>query len=60
MYNYVCEACGKRFEELVAYSQRDEVACPACQGEARVLVSSFATKMSGGGSAPAPVRPRFS
>mgnify|MGYP001312039975 CR=1 FL=1 len=60
MYNFLCEACGNRFEELVSYNRRDEVACPACQGRAKVLVSSFATKVSGGGySAPAPARPRF-
>lgn len=61
MYNFECTACGKRFEDLVAYSRRDAVTCPGCSGQARVLVASFAAKVSGGGgSAPAPARPRFS
>jgi len=62
MYSYECEQCGKRFEELVSFSRRDEVKCPACEGQARVLVSSFAAKVGGGGSsASAPsAAPRFS
>lgn len=61
-YNFRCEQCGKRFEELVAYDRRNEVPCPACQGETRVLVSSFAVRGGGSGTvsvAPAPA-PRFS
>lgn len=62
-YNFQCEQCGKRFEELVAYDRRNEVVCPTCQGETRVLVSSFAVRGGGGGGtlSAAPVSaPRFS
>lgn len=62
-YNFHCETCGKRFEELVAYDRRHEVRCPECKGEAKVLVSTFAVKGGGGGSAPtfsAPARSGFS
>lgn len=31
---YVCEKCGKRFEELVK-SHLDEVFCPVCKEKAR-------------------------
>ncbi len=55
LYNFECRHCGHRFEELVSYARRDEVRCPACGGEARVMVSSFAVG-AGGGSSPAPVR----
>ncbi|MFZ5817610.1 MAG: FmdB family zinc ribbon protein [Bacillota bacterium] len=60
MYHFECESCGKRFEELVAYSRRDEMTCPDCHSQTRVLVSSFAAKVGGGGSSlSAPARPRF-
>lgn len=56
MYNFACESCDKRFEELVSFSRRDQVRCPVCGGETRVLVSGFAVQgggsSSGGGSAP--------
>lgn len=61
IYQFGCEACGKQFEELVPYSRRDEVTCPDCEGHTRVLLSAFATKVSGGSSqrtAPA-AAPRF-
>jgi putative FmdB family regulatory protein len=47
LYEYACDACGRRFERLVR-TFREEVACPAC-GSASVekLLSTFA--MAGGG-----------
>jgi putative FmdB family regulatory protein len=40
IYEFECEECGVRFEELVAASAED-VACPACGGrETRRLLSS--------------------
>ncbi|HEY3367273.1 MAG TPA: zinc ribbon domain-containing protein [Symbiobacteriaceae bacterium] len=61
MYNFECRECGKRFEELAAYDRRNEMRCPACQGETRVLVSGFAVRTaSGSGAVSAPAAPRFS
>ncbi|HYF94697.1 MAG TPA: zinc ribbon domain-containing protein [Symbiobacteriaceae bacterium] len=51
MYNFACEECGKRFEEIVAYNRRHEVKCPDCQGATRVLISGFAVKSGGTGAA---------
>lgn len=53
MYNFQCEKCGKRFEEIVAYDRRGEVRCPECSGDARVLVSAFAVRGAGSRAAPA-------
>lgn len=56
MYSFVCKDCGKRFDDLVAYSQRDQVICPDCGGKTQVQVSAFAVKgggLSGSGAAPA-------
>ena len=65
VYNFVCQQCDKRFEDLVPFSRRDQVHCPTCGGETRVGVSKFAFGGSGGGSgatvsAPAPARGGFS
>ena len=51
IYEYSCPDCGDKFELLRSFSQVDEVAlCPACNSEARRLVSAFASfsKDSGG------------
>lgn len=61
MYSFQCEKCGKRFDEIVSYDRRNQVKCPACSGDAQVLVSSFAVKGGGGSAAgAAPVRSGFS
>lgn len=62
MYSFACEGCGKRFDELVSYSQRDQVRCPDCQAETRVLIAAFAVQGSSSAKvAPAvPVRSPFS
>lgn len=59
LYNYECQQCGKRFEELVAYDKREAVVCPNCQGKTKVLVSAFAVK-AGGSTSAAPARSPFS
>jgi putative FmdB family regulatory protein len=53
LYEYACDACGRRFERLVR-TFREEVACPAC-GSAAVekLLSTFAMAGVGGGAEPA-------
>lgn len=50
MYSFRCESCGKQFDELVPFSRRSEVRCPACGGPTRVLVSSCAAVVGGGGA----------
>ena len=32
LYQYVCETCGKAFEELTSVEKRDDVVCPVCGG----------------------------
>ena len=45
LYEYECEACGERFEQLVgppAGASPDELACPACGShELRKLISDY-------------------
>lgn len=62
IYNFACEQCGKRFEELVAYERREDVTCPECQGPAKVRISGFAvqTGSSGGAAVSKPSRSPFS
>ena len=45
IYEYVCESCESRFEELMSSSTADAPHCPAC-GSASVTraYSSFGTK----------------
>jgi putative FmdB family regulatory protein len=58
IYEYRCETCAERFEELVRHLD-DPVACPQCGGErAERLLSTFAGV--GGGSAPMPDYSRLS
>jgi putative FmdB family regulatory protein len=44
IYEYRCETCGRGFEELTSFAERDRArACPSCEStRTRVLVSSFA------------------
>jgi putative FmdB family regulatory protein len=51
MYEYRCQNCGAKFDELVPSAQipDSDVACPQCgEYEAQKLMSAFAS--SGGGS----------
>ena len=52
LFEFTCTDCGKSFEELVrSASAVSEVTCPACQSQqVRKKVSTFASKVSGGGS----------
>jgi putative FmdB family regulatory protein len=50
IYEYRCESCAERFEELVR-RPGDPVACPACGGtEAERLLSTFAGVGAAGGT----------
>jgi putative FmdB family regulatory protein len=52
IYEYRCETCAERFEELVRRPD-DPVACPECGGDrAERLLSTFAGVGGGGSAAP--------
>ena len=62
VYEYRCEACGERFEQLVRSIRQEpqEVHCPACRGtEVRRLISAPVVHASreGGSSDAAGDRP---
>ncbi|HZO96199.1 MAG TPA: zinc ribbon domain-containing protein [Gaiellaceae bacterium] len=45
LYEYRCESCSERFEELVSASAAEAPPCPACGAAgARRLFSTFATE----------------
>lgn len=49
IYEYVCRACGSRFEALVRIGKEGDVRCEACQSpDVRKLLSAFG--IGGGGS----------
>ena len=58
LYDFVCESCDRRFEDLV---RRDEIPeCPQCGSAKKVerQLPVFAVKSGGGApSAPEPCRP---
>ena len=48
LFEYRCSVCQERFEELVSFSQSNDVECPKCGSkDTKKLVSTFAT-ISGG------------
>jgi putative FmdB family regulatory protein len=43
IYEYVCDACGERFEKLMRSYQTDAPACPSCGGmRVTMQLSTFA------------------
>jgi putative FmdB family regulatory protein len=40
LYEYRCDGCGHEFEKLV-FHEGGPIRCPACDGEARKLLSTF-------------------
>jgi putative FmdB family regulatory protein len=55
IYEYACEDCGGRFEELVTGDRDRKVPCPACGStRTRKLMSAIGgISVKGGGPAPA-------
>ena len=49
LYEYECDACGKRFERIQKFSDPPPEACPACGGAVRKLLSSPAIQFKGTG-----------
>lgn len=44
LFEYRCSDCEEQFEELVSYSESNDVTCPHCGGHhTEKLVSAFAT-----------------
>ena len=43
LYDYLCEACGKKFEEFRSMAERKNAPCPICGKPAEKQISSFFT-----------------
>jgi putative FmdB family regulatory protein len=53
IYEFICQECGRPFEELVrSASATIEVICPGCGSQqVKKKVSTFASRVAGGSSA---------
>lgn len=49
LYEYLCDACGHRFELIRKYSDPPVEACPVCGGAVQKLLSSPAIQFKGSG-----------
>jgi putative FmdB family regulatory protein len=49
LYEYQCEACGRRFELIRKFSDPPLAACPTCGGAVRKLMSPPAFQFKGSG-----------
>jgi putative FmdB family regulatory protein len=49
LYEYECDACGKRFERIQKFSDPPLDACPSCGGGVKKLLSSPAIQFKGSG-----------
>lgn len=49
LYEYQCDACGRRFEQIRKFSDPPVEVCPTCGGKVRKLVSSPAFHLKGTG-----------
>jgi putative FmdB family regulatory protein len=49
LYEYECDACGRRFERIQKFSDPLATVCPTCGGTVRKLFSSPAIKFKGSG-----------
>ncbi len=49
LYEYECDACGKRLERIQKFSDPPLAVCPSCGGSLRKLVSSPAFQFKGTG-----------
>ena len=49
LYEYQCDACGKRFERIQKFSDPLVSVCPECGGAVRKLLSSPAIQFKGSG-----------
>ena len=49
LYEYQCDACGRRFERIQKFSDPPVTECPECGGAVRKLLSSPAIQFKGSG-----------
>jgi putative FmdB family regulatory protein len=49
LYEYECDACGRRFERIQKFSDPPVAACPTCDGPVRKLLSTPAIQFKGSG-----------
>jgi putative FmdB family regulatory protein len=49
LYEYECDACGRRFDRIQKFSDPPVSACPTCGGAVRKLLSSPAIQFKGSG-----------
>ena len=49
LYEYQCEACAHRFEQIRRFSDPPLTTCPECEGPVRKLLSSPAIQFKGTG-----------
>jgi putative FmdB family regulatory protein len=49
LYEYECEACGHRFEQIQSFSDPAVDTCPVCGGPVRKLMSMPAIQFKGSG-----------
>jgi putative FmdB family regulatory protein len=49
LYEYECNACGHRFEQIQKFSDPPPDSCPACHGSVRKLASTPAIQFKGSG-----------
>ena len=53
LYDYLCESCGKKFEDLRSLAERQNAPCPICGKPSDKQISSFFTS-SGSSSSGGP------
>lgn len=49
LYEYECDACGRRFEKIQKFSDPPVETCPTCGGTVRKLIASPAFQFKGTG-----------
>ena len=49
LYEYECDACGQRFEQIQSFSDPPVEKCPTCGGPVRKLMSMPAIQFKGSG-----------
>src|SRR5215218_7427629 len=49
LYEYLCDACGHKFEKIQKFSDPLETTCPKCAGVVHKLMSSPAIQFKGSG-----------
>ena len=46
LYDYLCDSCGKKFEEFRSIAERQNAPCPVCGKSGEKQISSFFTSSS--------------